>query len=209
MTRSDPDTPSTSTASSPAARKLDAVVHPVRLRILRALGERPATVAALVEALGDVPQSSVYRHLKVLRDEGFVAPDDEARGEGREQVFALARSAHLSADDVRGIGGEAHVQAFMTYVMGLVQEFAGWAGDRPAIDMGAERAGYTEVSFWATPAEFDAMVVALNAALIPLLGHQPAPGRVHHKLATITFPTQPLTATPPAQEPDDAHHEHE
>ena len=187
-----------------ATRRLDAVVHPVRLRILRALTERPSTVAALVEALGDVPQSSVYRHLKVLRDEGFVEPDPEARGEGREQVFALARSAHLSADDVRGIGGEAHVQAFMTYVMGLAQEFAGWAGDRPSIDMGAERAGYNEVSFWATPEEFDAMVGALNAAIIPLLNRGPAPGRVHHKLATITFPPPPLTATPSAQEPDDA-----
>jgi hypothetical protein len=52
----------------------------------------------------------------------------------------------------------------------------------------ADYVGYNDVAFWATTAELDAMVAAINQAVMPLLQNGPGNGRRKHKLATITHP---------------------
>jgi DNA-binding transcriptional ArsR family regulator len=59
------------------ARVLKAVGNPSRLKILHRLGDGEATVGALTELTG-LDQSTVSRHLAVLRSQGIV--DDRRDG---------------------------------------------------------------------------------------------------------------------------------
>jgi len=67
------------------ARMCRALGDGTRLRIVDALAERPLTVGALC-ALLEAPQSTVSRHLKVLRDQSLVV----ARHDGASVWYSLA-----------------------------------------------------------------------------------------------------------------------
>ncbi|MCC6612846.1 MAG: winged helix-turn-helix transcriptional regulator [Anaerolineae bacterium] len=69
-----------------------ALGNPHRLLILYALHEQPRYVTDLAEVL-DIPQSSVSRHLKVLRDRGLVV----TRREGPAVYYALGDTRVIDA----------------------------------------------------------------------------------------------------------------
>jgi len=74
--------------SSPAQFK--ALGHPMRHRLLFALGQEPATVSQLAAALGS-NKGNIAHHLKVLADAGLVRPAGtrQVRG-GTEQYYSRA-----------------------------------------------------------------------------------------------------------------------
>jgi DNA-binding transcriptional ArsR family regulator len=62
----------------------DVLALPLRRRILDALREGPSTVGALADELG-VPQPSISKQLRILREGGFV----EVRAEAQRRWYAL------------------------------------------------------------------------------------------------------------------------
>ena len=62
-----------------------ALSDPNRIFILYALNERPLNVTELTNELG-VPQPTISRHLKVLRETGFAT----VRAEGPRRVYEVA-----------------------------------------------------------------------------------------------------------------------
>src|ERR1700754_3994894 len=72
----------------------DALADPTRRRILEALrkGERPGN--ELVEG-GDVHQSGVSRHLRILHESGFVS----MRAEGQRRLYSLRPEPFRDIDD--------------------------------------------------------------------------------------------------------------
>ena len=82
--------------STPAQFK--ALGHPMRHRLLLALGQEPATISQLAAALGS-NKGNIAHHLKVLADAGLVrsAGTRQVRG-GTEQYYSRA-ARKLSFDD--------------------------------------------------------------------------------------------------------------
>jgi DNA-binding transcriptional ArsR family regulator len=70
-----------------SAEQYRALGHPLRHRLLFALGQQPATISQLAVVLGR-PKGSVAHHLKVLREAGLVAVTEtrQVRG-GTEQYY--------------------------------------------------------------------------------------------------------------------------
>jgi DNA-binding transcriptional ArsR family regulator len=81
------------TISSPG--QFRALGHPLRHRLLYALGQNPATISQLAVALGR-PKGSIAHHLKVLREAGLVAVTQtrQVRG-GTEQYYQRTASKIL------------------------------------------------------------------------------------------------------------------
>ncbi len=186
-------------------RQLELIIHPVRIRVLSALSRCPLTTAELDEAIPDVPRSSLYRHVRLLRDEGLIEETSrEAAGGAPERRYKLTGAHELDPARLAQMSGPQHVEALTGYLMSVLARFSAVVGQAPRVDRVAERMGYREVGFWASDAEFDAAVAGMNAALLPLLSHAPAPERRARTLSTITFPTQPLGegATTSAPHPD-------
>jgi DNA-binding transcriptional ArsR family regulator len=76
-----------------SAAQYRALGHPLRHRLLFALGQHPATISQLATALGS-HKGNIAHHLKVLRDAGLVAVTEtrQVRG-GTEQYYQ--RTARL------------------------------------------------------------------------------------------------------------------
>ena len=70
---------------------VDVLLHPIRLRIVRAfLGDAELTARDVAEKLDDVPQATLYRHLKHLADAGalIVISETPVRG-AMERTYRL------------------------------------------------------------------------------------------------------------------------
>lgn len=176
-------------------RKVEAIIHPVRLRILLALAGEELTTQEIAEKMADVPVSSLYRHLKLLLGEEIIAVADTQLVKGvQEKVYRVTQSTFLGPADMSNLTPEEHMQYFTNYVLTLLQGFQNYldraARDGGEIDMLADRVGYTEVAFWVDDGQFDAFGRELNQALLPLLQQRQGPGRRRRKLATITYPLE-------------------
>ena len=89
--------------NKPTAQELDllhanvclALSEPVRIHILYALHERPLHVSALAETL-DLPQPTISRHLRVLRQRSLVLTERE----GTTITYRLAAPRLIEALEI-------------------------------------------------------------------------------------------------------------
>jgi DNA-binding transcriptional ArsR family regulator len=174
--------------------RIDLLIHPVRLRIIQALGQERLTTRELAERLPEVPVSSLYRHLQLLR-RGDVLDVVETRLVNgiEEKVYAVTGRTHLTQEEMAELSAEEHVKYFATYLLTVLQNFAAYvagAEERDGtVNLAADHAGYTEVTFYADEAELHAFQTAMNKAVLPLIKNEAGPERRRYRLAIIAHPT--------------------
>lgn len=176
-------------------RWAELVLHPVRLRILRSAAGRRRTTREIADLLPDVPQATLYRHLRALAEGGLLDVVDERKvGGAVERVYALAPGG-------AGLGGEAleaatpqdHERYFTAFVSSLLAEFSRYL-KRERIDLAADGAGYQQVVLHLDDAEFAEFARGFEALVRPLLGNEPRAGRAPRLLATVLMPVDERTA---------------
>ncbi|WP_405943738.1 ArsR/SmtB family transcription factor [Streptomyces sp. NBC_00932] len=93
-----------------APEQFAALAHPLRQRLLFALGHRPATISQLAVQL-DAKKGNVAHHLKVLREAGLVhiAETRQVRG-GTEQYYQRT-ARHMVVAEPRAAGTAAMLAA--------------------------------------------------------------------------------------------------
>ena len=167
----------------------DLLLHPIRLRIVQALAGRRLTPLEIKERLGDVPQASLYRHVKQLADHGLIEVVDERRVRGSvERTYALVTgAAALDEDDLEAATPDDHIRYFATFLGTLLDRFAAYL-DSGDPDLAHDRVGYRQVPLWLTDEEFDAMIETMRSAVEQRVDNEPAPGRRRRLLTTIVMP---------------------
>ena len=173
--------------------RLDLIIHPVRLRILEAIGNEALTTQEIADRLSDVPKSSIYRHLKQLLNGEVVRVWDTRLVNGiQEKTYRMGFGSQLTPDDLEGMSAANHIGYFTTYVMTLLRSFGHYVNNVEkngrSINFLKDKTGYTEATFFATDEEFDKMQMMINQALIPLITQPEGNGRVKRKIAVVTHP---------------------
>ena len=167
----------------------DVLLHPVRLRIVQALANRPLTPTALKETLGDVAQATLYRHINQLEVAGLIEVVSErpVRG-GVERTFGLVASAvSLDGDDLASASADDHFRYFATFVGTLLADFAAYL-DGSTPNLATDRVGYRQLALWLTDEEMDELAAELRASFAARLDTEPGPGRRRRLLSTIVMP---------------------
>jgi Helix-turn-helix domain len=103
----------------------DLLLHPVRLRIVKAfLGDRALTTGQLAAELDDVPAGSLYRHVALLTSAGVLQVVAERRVRGAvERTYTLRQfAARISPVEAAAMTAEEHAQAFIVYVAGMLAD---------------------------------------------------------------------------------------
>ncbi len=181
--------------------KANLVLHPIRMRIIQTLiGQRQLTPQQIGEALPDVAQATLYRHINKLVQGGVlvVVAERQVRG-ALEKVYALPdHAASLGPADLANASRDDHMHFFTTFVATLLNDFARYL-ERDRIDLLADGVGYRQVALTLSDEEFLQMAAALNAALRPFLELTPAPGRRRRIFTSIVMPVD----EPPADATDD------
>lgn len=177
---------------------LEVVLHPVRMRILMALAGRELSALQISEALGDVAQATLYRHLNRLFRAGVLVVTAERQVRGTvEKIYALNEQyAQMSPERLAELSVEDHQRYFATFVASLLEDFSRYAQGADHLDLFADGVGYRKVPMELSDEELAAMSAAVNAAMLPYLRNKPAPGRKRRILASIILPDRPAVATP-------------
>jgi hypothetical protein len=170
-------------------QKLDLVFHPVRLRLLQVLSNTTLTTQEMADLLPSIPKSSIYRHLKLLLDEGLVRVIDTRPIKGiLEKVYTLENTPQLTMEDLKSLSREDHLRIFTLYIASLQKGFSDFLESTPLEKMPEERFGYNDVAFYATPEEFLEFSVTLNKVLSKLENNPPSEDRNHHFISLINYP---------------------
>jgi hypothetical protein len=162
----------------------DLLLHPVRLRIVRAfLGDRALTTSDLAAELADVPAASLYRHVARLVDAGVLAVVAERRVRGAlERTYVLrVTAATVGLDEISAMSADDHRQAFMSFVAGLLGDFDRYLA-RGEIDFLRDGVGYRMTALWLDDDEHREMLRE------PRVANPPRPGRKRRILGYVLLP---------------------
>jgi Helix-turn-helix domain len=167
----------------------DLLLHPVRLRIVKAfLGDRALTTAQLAAELDDVPAGSLYRHVALLTKAGVLQVVAERRVRAAvERTYTLRLlAARIGPEEAAAMTVDEHAQAFMAYIAGLLGDFDRYLSAAP--DPGRDGADYRVGAFWLTDAEFADFLRDFAAIAQPLLANAPGEGRRRRMVYSVLLP---------------------
>jgi Helix-turn-helix domain len=165
----------------------DLLLHPVRLRIVKAfLGDRALTAGQLAAELDDVPAGSLYRHIALLTKAGVLQVVAERRVRGAvERTYTMRLfAAQIQPDEARAMTLDEHTQAFTAYIAGLLADFDRYIAKTPP-DRVSENADYRVAGLWLTDEELLGFGRELNAVVQPRLANAPGKGRRRRVLYTV------------------------
>jgi DNA-binding transcriptional ArsR family regulator len=168
----------------------DLLLHPVRLRILKAfLGDRALTTSQIAEELGDVPTGSLYRHVAILTKAGVlqVVAERQVRGIVERTYTLRSAAARIGPAEAVAMTSEEHAQAFLAYVAGLLADFDRYLAAGP--DFLRDGFSYQTAAMWVTDDEYRNLLSEVRTAVQPRLANAPAKGRKRRILFSVFLPT--------------------
>jgi DNA-binding transcriptional ArsR family regulator len=168
----------------------DALLHPVRLRIVQAfLGRGELTTAALRHYLSDVPTATLYRQITALLEADILEVVEERKVRGAvERTFVLrTANANLGPDDAAAMTPEEHQRGFLTFVAGLIGDFDRYLAQGD-VDLARDLVGYRQYAAHLSDEEMREFIHDLRAVILPRLDQQPAPGRTRRLISHVLMP---------------------
>jgi DNA-binding transcriptional ArsR family regulator len=176
--------------------KADLILHPARMQILIALtGQELSTRDLSTRLEGIVPQSSIYRHMRVLLENGLIEIASSRMVKGvQEKTYRLAQSPHISQEDLANARQEDHLRYFAMYLASQLQGFAAYLQHHPRPDFQTDGVGYTQSVLTVTSGELQAVFEAIRNSIKSAAentisgGDDLKPGAHRHVLAFITYP---------------------
>jgi DNA-binding transcriptional ArsR family regulator len=177
------------------------LLHPVRLRIVHALADgRALTTGELCARMPDVPKVTVYRHVALLAEGGFLEVTGEQRIRGTVERRYRLRSDRPTIDRnaAAAMSPDDHRRGFAVAMAVLIAEFNAYL-DRDGADPTADSVSYRQGTMWLSPDDLAGMINDMVAVLRARASTEPGPGRAPYLLSTILFPAAQPPPTPPGQ----------
>lgn len=173
-----------------ASTRANLILNPARLRILGELAGRSLTTADLGRLLPDLPQATLYRHVKTLLENGIIAVHSEARVNGAvERTFSLVnQNLRLAPEDLRSMTGEDHLQTFAVYAAALRQTLERFVAKASQEQLGNGVLRYNRAAVYMTDDEFADFSARFTALTDELFQRTPGAGRRRFVLASVIIP---------------------
>lgn len=169
------------------------LLHPVRLRVVRALAVgRELTIGDLCARMPEVSRVTVYRHVALLTEGGFLEVAGEHRVRGAVERSYRLRQDRPPVDEkaAAAMSLDDHRRGFATAMAVLIAEFNAYL-DREGANPVADSVSYRQGTLWLSPDELTALLSEMLTVLQPRLANQPVPGRAPYLLSPILFPAGP------------------
>ena len=155
------------------------LLHPVRLRVVHALSAgRDLTTGELCDRMPEVSKVTVYRHVALLVEAGFLEVADEHRVRGAVERRYRLRQDRPPVDDKAAAATslDDHRRGFAAAMVVLIAEFNAYL-DREGSNPAADAVSYRQGTLWLSPDELTGLLSEMLTILQPRLANQPAPGR--------------------------------
>jgi len=169
--------------------KTDNLIHPIRLRILLAIASRPATSQQIAVYLPDVPQATLYRHIRALSEAGVLQVVEERPMRGAtERVYAISpEKSQLSREELAALTPADNERMFSTFTAMLLSQFHNYV-HQPEMDLLKDGVGYRTMPLYLSDSEFREMSQEINAILQKRIGNAASSGRRRRLLSVVIMP---------------------
>lgn len=163
------------------AKSKELLLNPVRMRIVQHLATAgSATVSDLAAHMQDVPRTTLYRHVNLLAQHGFLTVCGEEQKRGTtEREYALATATEGDAQDYQ--------EDTRAVLLGLLAAFEAYFA-RPDADPVGQRYFLGVNTLLLDDTEFEALVEEIFGAIKARMDLPAAPGRRVRRLAVISAP---------------------
>jgi len=163
---------------------------PVKAKLIIEIHKQErATTGQLASVFGQIPQATLYRHMKKMLLDGIIKIVDEVPVRGTvEKVYALDFNfTEINKAVIETNDGMAYFQMASMYMLGILGEFKEYA-DRENIDLSHDGTGFSHVPIYATTDELFEAMEKIKDILQPLISNSYEGGRKLRNLCIITTP---------------------
>jgi len=169
--------------------KADVILHPVRMRIIQSLVSEPLTVQQMKERMPDIPQATLYRHLKKLFESKVVFVVDEQQIRGTvEKWYALhPKEVNLGTDELANYTKEQYMALFMKYIANIMAEYERYVSQEK-VDFVKDGVSLRHASLYLSDEEFTSLLQELGKVYSKVLTNKQAPDRKKRTFANIIIP---------------------
>jgi DNA-binding transcriptional ArsR family regulator len=172
--------------------KADLLLHPIRLQIITAISNQQMTARELAEAVPDVPQTTLYRHINALVDGGLLKVVNETQIRGTvERTYAVAIMPSLKPEDLKGMTKQDYRQAFLVYLstlMSAAQRYLDSKGEEAIFDPLADGLDLSLGTLYLSDAEFRTMNKRILEILMSASSNGPTPTRKRRMFTYLFIP---------------------
>ena len=160
----------------------EVVMNPIRQRIFQYfLLHETGTVKELKKAFSDIPNASLYRHIKILADHSILIVVGENRIRGTvESVYRLNKDALATEDE----SGNAVQMSLLSICASFARYFAGGNAD-PKRDMLL----LTNCTLLLTDEEFSGFLSEINEIALRYMKAETTEGSKTRQITLISAPT--------------------
>jgi predicted MarR family transcription regulator len=171
------------------------ILHPIRVRIVYAVEGRAMSSQQIALELPDVPQASLYRHIKKLHDAGVLVVTGERQVHGTvERVYEVEPSAAFVDDKKLVSSRDKSIRYFEIYLSCLRHAFARYTA-QPVFALKKDGVTFFSEFAYLTDEEQIAFNRQVRDLIEGVKRKAPAPGRRRRNLSLIALPeAAPLPA---------------
>ena len=174
------------------SKKADLLLHPIRLQIVTAISTQQMTAKELGEAIPDVPQTTLYRHINALVEGGLLKVVSETQIRGTvERTYAVAVLPSLKPEDLQGMTKQEYQQAFLVYLstlMSAARHYLDSKGEEEVFNPLTDGLDLSLGTLYLSDAEFRTMNQRILEVIMSASGNQPTPARKRRMFTYLFIP---------------------
>ena len=175
---------------------MDCITNPVKCKLLLEIhSQGKATAKHLADIYNDIPQATLYRHLKKMLSDGILQVIEETQVRGTvEKTYALA--FNINSDMKKMMeenSGELYMQYFMQYIIGFAKQFQQYC-QSPDINIQKDMTGFSLSPLYLSDEELTALVTGISQIIDTVKNNEPKPDRKLRTIGIIISPEEKKTA---------------
>ncbi len=170
---------------------MECVSNPIKCQLLiEILKSGETTAKRLAEKCADIPQTTLYRNLKRMTEDGILNVVSETQIRGTvEKTYAATFDLNDANTMIGENSGKMYMQMFLQYILTFAKQFQTYC-DAPGIDIQNDKSGFSLSHVYLTDEELENAVAAISKILTPLQNNRSAPDRKLRTIGVIISPEQ-------------------
>lgn len=173
---------------------MDCISNPVKCKLLLEIhSQGKSTAKHLSDIYNDIPQATLYRHLKKMLSDGILQVVEETQVRGTvEKTYALAFNISDNLETMlEKNSGELYMQYFMQYIMGFAKQFQQYC-QSPDINIKKDMTGFSLSPLYLSDEELAVLVTSISQIISSVKNNGPNPDRKLRTLGLIVSPAEEM-----------------
>ncbi|MEW9668545.1 helix-turn-helix domain-containing protein [Ammoniphilus sp. 3BR4] len=169
-------------------KKIDIILHPIRMKVIQALGGgKKLSIQQIAALLPNIPQATLYRHVNKLIEHNILQVVQENQVRGTVERILAINEGEMNQHDLAHLSPEDHIELFTAFMTNLLGEFSQYA-KHPQFDPLRDGVMYRQAMVHLSDEEWAEFIKSLSEVMQSALQKEPREDRKTRTISTIIIP---------------------